>query len=77
MIRWNGHYFSRVLLIALIGLGVIGGCDSGKKATEEVTGHRAVKQYHTSKKDIQKIAEKQAERDKGIPDYNEKEDEKQ
>jgi len=44
---------------------------------DEVTGNRAVKQYHKSKKDIEKITEQQAERYKSIPDDDDKEDEKQ
>jgi hypothetical protein len=62
------------LLIALAGLGMIGGCDSGEKVIDEVTGNRAVKQYHKSKKDIEKIADQQAERYKGIPDDDDRED---
>jgi hypothetical protein len=62
------------LLIASAGLGMIGGCDSGEKVIDEVTGNRAVKQYHKSKKDIEKIAEQQAERYKGIPDDDDRED---
>jgi hypothetical protein len=62
------------LLIALAGLSMIGRCDSGEKAVDEVTGNRAVKQYHKSKKDIEKIADQQAERYKSIPDDDDKED---
>jgi hypothetical protein len=47
---------------------VIWGCDSGEKAIDEITGNRAVKQYHKSKKDIEKIADRQAERYESIPD---------
>ena len=57
---WNWRRFFVVLLISLAGLGMIGGCDSGKKVVDEVSGNRAVKQYHKSKKDIEKIAEQQA-----------------
>jgi len=71
-----GRFFT-TLLIALVGLGMIGGCDSGEKMVDEVTGNRAVKQYHKSKKDIEKITEQQAERYKSIPDNGDKEDEKQ
>jgi len=71
-----GRFFT-TLLIALVGLGIIGGCDSGEKMVDEVTGNRAVKQYHKSKKDIEKITEQQAERYKNIPDNDDKEDEKQ
>ena len=62
------------LVIVLTGLGMIGGCDSGEKAVDEITGNRAVKQYHKSKKDIEKIADQQAERYKGIPDDDDRED---
>jgi hypothetical protein len=51
-----------VLLITLAGTGIIWGCDSGEKVVEEVTGSRAVKQYHKSKEKIGKIAEQQAEK---------------
>jgi len=55
-------------ILALVSLGMIWGCDSGEKAVDEITGNRAVKQYHKSKKDIEKIADRQAERYKSIPD---------
>lgn len=60
-----------VLLMAGVVL-MIGGCDSGKEAIDEATGHRAVKQYHKSKKKIDEIAEQQAERYESIPDDREK-----
>ena len=56
------------LMLGLISLGLIWGCDSGEKAIDEITGNRAVKQYHKSKKDIEKIADRQAERYESIPD---------
>ena len=46
--------------------------DSGEKARDELTGNRAVKQYHQSTKDIGKIVDRQTEKFKSIP-----EDEKQ
>jgi len=73
----NWRRFFMTLLIALVGFGMIGGCDSGEKTIDEVTGNRAVKQYHKSKKDIEKITEQQAERYKNIPGDDDKEDEKQ
>ena len=60
--------------VLIIGLGMIGGCDSGEKVVEEVTGHRAVKQYQKSKKDLEKIEEQQAERYKAIPDDRNKDE---
>ncbi len=73
----NRRRFCMVLVIVAVGFCMIGGCDSGKEAIDEATGHRALKQYHKSKKDIEKIAEKQAERYEGIPDDEQKEDEQQ
>jgi hypothetical protein len=64
------------VLISLTALGIMSGCDSGEKMADEVTGNRAVKQYHKSRKDIEKITEQQAERYESIPD-DERKDEKQ
>jgi len=72
----SGHRFFMAVLISLTALGMMSGCDSGEKMVDEVTGNRAVKQYHKSKKDIEKITEQQAERYESIPD-DEREDEKQ
>jgi hypothetical protein len=74
MERFNWRCFFMAPLIALAGLGMSGGCDSGEKALDEVTGKRAVKQYHKSKKDIEKIADQQAERHESIPDDDDKEE---
>ena len=60
--------FFLALLISLACSGIIGGCDSGKKTVDEVTGNRAVKQYHKSKKDLGKIADQQEERYQNIPE---------
>ncbi len=73
MEHFSWRCFFMALLIALAGLGMIGGCDSGEKALDEITGKRAVKQYHKSKKDIEKIADQQAERYKSLPDDDDKE----
>jgi hypothetical protein len=72
----SGHRFFMAVLISLIALGIMSGCDSGEKMADELTGNRAVKQYHKSKKDIEKITEQQAERYESIPD-DEREDERQ
>lgn len=74
----NWSRFFMILLSALGSLGMIVGCDSGEKLVDEVTGNRAVRQYHKSKKDIGKIADQQAERYKNIlNDDDREEDEKQ
>ena len=70
----NWRNFFMVLLIALFALCMIGGCDSGEKVVDEVTGNRAVKQYHKSKMDIEKIADKQAEKYGKIPGDDESQD---
>jgi hypothetical protein len=57
----------------MAGLVVLWGCHSGEKALDEVTGNRAVKQYHKSKKDLEKVTDQQSERLKSIPD-NEKQE---
>ncbi len=73
----NWHHFFIVLLIASAGLGIIGGCDSGEKMVDGITGNQAVKQYHKSKKDIGKISTLQAERYKNIPNDDDDEEKDQ
>jgi hypothetical protein len=63
--RWT------LLFALLLGLVIFAGCDSGEKALDEMTGNRAVKQYHKSKKKIDDISERQAERFQNIPDEEE------
>ena len=70
----NLHSFFIVLLIALFSFCMISGCDSGEKVVDEVTGNRAVKQYHKSKKDIGKIVDRQAEKYSKIPGDDESQD---
>ena len=48
----KGGRFFWALLISLACSGIIGGCDSGKKTVDELTGNQAVKQYHKSKKTL-------------------------
>jgi len=69
----NWISFFMMLLIALFALCMLGVCDSGEKVVDEVTGNRAVKQYHQSKKNIEKIADKQAEKYSKIPGDDDKE----
>jgi hypothetical protein len=54
------------LLIA--GFIMLCACDSGEKALDEITGNRAVQQYHKSKKDIETVTGRQSEKIKSIPD---------
>ena len=60
------------MVMMVCALVILSGCDSGEKARDELTGNRAVKQYHQSTKDIGKIVDRQTEKHKSIP-----EDEKQ
>ena len=68
MSQWNCRHLFMALLITVASMGMFSGCDSGEKVVDEVTGHRAVKQYDKSKKDLEKIEEQQAERYGAIPD---------
>jgi len=56
------------VVVAISALVPLAGCDSGEKARDELTGNRAVKQYHQSTKDIGKIVDRQTEKHKSIPD---------
>ena len=49
-------------LFMLACLCSVCGCDTGEQAIDEVTGNRAVKQYHQSEEKLNDIAEQQAEK---------------
>ena len=76
MKKWNNHLHIAALLVMVIDLGIVGGCDSGQNAIDEATGNRAVKQYHKMEKDLEEIADQQAERHGNIPDTDHEEDKK-
>lgn len=70
--------FSNLLLAMLVTVSAVAflfGCDSGEKARDELTGNRAVKQYHQSTKNVEKIVDRQTEKHRSIPD-DEKQDSK-
>jgi len=67
MKKWNLR-FCLVTPLMISSLVIFSGCDSGEKARDELTGNRAVKQYHKSTKDIGKITDRQTEKFKSIPD---------
>ena len=71
----NLRSFFMVLLLMMLGIFMLEGCDSGEKVVDKVTGNQDVKQYHKLKKDIGKIADQQAKRYNEIPDDNNKEGE--
>ena len=58
----------RAIMFLIGGLLMFGGCDSGEKVIDKATGKQDVKQFQKMKKDIGKIADKQAERYNQIPD---------
>jgi hypothetical protein len=53
-------------LIAISLIFLMTGCDSGEQAIDEVTGNRAVKQYHKTTEDLEKVANQQEQRYDGI-----------
>jgi hypothetical protein len=58
----KGLRLMKGLLMGCVLVGMIGACDSGDRVVDEVTGNRAVKQYHKTKKDIDRIADQQSQR---------------
>jgi hypothetical protein len=58
----NLRSFLMTLLIMVVSIFMLGGCDSGEKVVDKTTGNEAVKQYHKLKKDIGKIADQQAKK---------------
>lgn len=72
MKKWNS-ILCLSMLLTVLGLVMISGCDSGEKARDEITGSRAVKQYHQATREIEQIADKQAQKHKSIAE-EEKED---
>jgi hypothetical protein len=65
-----------VMQVMMSALVLFSGCDSGEKARDELTGNRAVKQYHKSTKDIGKIVDRQTEKYKSVPDDEKEEGKK-
>ena len=51
-----------MVMLFLLGTLMFSGCDSGEKVIDKATGNQDVKQFQKMKKDIGKIADKQAER---------------
>jgi hypothetical protein len=65
------HFWT--VLIMSFALMMFAGCDSGKEAIDDVTGNKAVKQYQKSKKDVDKIVDKQSEKLKSTDDKGKEE----
>lgn len=64
------------LLLMMAGIFILGGCDSGEKVVDKVTGNQDVKQYHKMKEDIGKIADQQAKKYNEILNVNTNEGQK-
>jgi len=71
----KGYRFLLNIIMGCAVVGMIGACDSGKKVVDEVTGNRAVKQYHKTKKDADRIADQQTQRYGQIVDEEKSADE--
>jgi len=69
-------FFMGLIVVLTVSLA-FSGCDSGEKVVDEVTGNRAVKQYHQSKEDLSKISDRQEDRFKDIPDEDKNPDQQQ
>jgi hypothetical protein len=69
------HCSATAMIISAMVISL--GCDSGEKARDELTGNRAVKQYHQSTKDIGKIVDRQTEKYKSVPDEDKEEGKKE
>jgi len=70
--RLNGDRLFMIICLMTVGIFMLVGCDRGEKAVDKVTGNEAVKQYHKLKKDMDKIAEQQAEKYNDILDADRK-----
>ncbi len=75
MKRLNLRSFFMAMLLMMVGIFMLEGCDTGEKVVDKVTGNQDVKQYHKLKKDIGKIADQQAKRYNEILDDDNKEGE--
>ena len=64
----KGRYLRVIPALLAGGIFALSACDTGEKAVDELTGNRAVKQYHKTTKDIGKITDQQAQRLEAIPE---------
>jgi hypothetical protein len=59
-------------LLSIGGLSLLFGCDSGEEAIEELTGKKAVERFQKTKKNIEKISDKQKKKYDKISDAADK-----
>jgi hypothetical protein len=67
----KGRYLFGMVALLASGIFALSACDSGEKAVDELTGNRAVKQYHKTTKDVGKIVDQQARKFQTIPEDEE------
>jgi hypothetical protein len=67
----KGRYLFGMVALLAGGIFALSACDSGEKAVDELTGNRAVKQYHKTTKDVGKIVDQQARKFQTIPEDEE------
>ena len=71
----NLSTFFMALLLIIFAICMVGGCDSGEKVVDKVTGKEDVKEYQKLKKEIVKIADEQAKKyDKAMDERKEGEE---
>lgn len=74
----NARSFFMALLLLVVGVFMLSGCDSGEKVVDKVTGKEDVKQYQKLKKEIGKIAEQQEKKyNEALDDLKEGEERKE
>jgi len=56
----------RGLIILVVTIAILGGCESGDKVIDEATGNRALKQYKATKEELSNIDAQQKERYKTL-----------
>ena len=65
-----------IVTLAAGGMFALFACDTGEKAVDELTGNRAVKQYHKTTKEVKKIADQQTRKFQAIQEDEEDQGEK-
>ncbi|MBN1381839.1 MAG: hypothetical protein JXA41_09210 [Deltaproteobacteria bacterium] len=65
MTQWILKLF-RIVLLFVVVVCLLNGCDSADQAIDEATGHRAVKQYEKSKEMLNAIDKKHQDKLKSV-----------
>jgi hypothetical protein len=67
----KGRYLLGMVTLLAGGIFALSACDTGEKAVDELTGNRAVKQYHKTTKDVGNVADQQTRKFQTIPEDEE------